>query len=307
MAIGNPFNLAHTVTVGVVSAKGRPFSPIKGRIQEMLQTDAAINPGNSGGPLLNVRGDVVGINTAILSTSPTAGNVGIGFAVPINVVRQLLPQLSEGHVTRGRIGVQIAPIPRDAAKALGLDDARGALVSAVEPGGPAARAGLKPGDVILEYDGKPVRDSEELVRMVVNTRPGSTVRMRVLRNKQALTLNVPVEPLDLADASATSATPDDAIEGFGMTLGPVTREAARRLQLAEARGAIITDVAPHSAAARSGLAPGDVILEVNRKRVVTVDDAVSELRKVPAGGTALLLISRNGQELFLPVTKGKEK
>ena len=154
VAIGNPFNLAHTVTVGVISAKGRPFPATEGRVQEMLQTDTAINPGNSGGPLLNLRGEVIGINTAILSTGPTGGNVGIGFAVPINIVRNLLPQLHEGKVTRGRIGVQITAVPKEALSALGLDTQRGALVSSVEPRGPAARAGIEPGDVILEYRGE---------------------------------------------------------------------------------------------------------------------------------------------------------
>ena len=197
VAIGNPFGLAHTVTVGVVSARGRPFSPVEGRIQEMLQTDAAINPGNSGGPLLNVRGEVVGINTAILSTGSTGGNVGIGFAVPINVVRELLPQLQSGKVTRGRIGVSVRPLPKETAMSLGLPQRQGALVAAVDRDGPAARAGLQPGDVIVEFNGQPIRNSDELVRLVATTAPGTQATLKVVRDKRSMNLRVTVDELQL--------------------------------------------------------------------------------------------------------------
>jgi serine protease Do len=197
VAIGNPFGLAHTVTVGVISARGRPFTPVEGRIQEMLQTDAAINPGNSGGPLLNVRGEVVGINTAILSPGPVGGNVGIGFAVPINVVRDLLPQLQSGKVTRGRIGVSVRPLPKDTAMSLGLQQRQGALVAAVDRDGPAARAGLQPGAVILEFNGQPVRNSDELVRLVATTAPGTQANLKVVRDQRSMNLRVTVDELQL--------------------------------------------------------------------------------------------------------------
>jgi serine protease Do len=303
VAIGNPFELAHTVTVGVISAKGRPFRAVENRVQEMLQTDAAINPGNSGGPLLNLNGEVIGINTAILSTSPRAGNVGIGFAVPINVVRELLPQLQTGKVTRGRIGLQVANVPRDAVAAFGLRERRGALVRAVDEDGPAARAGLKPGDVIIEYNGKPVANSDELVQMVVTTKPGSTVPLKVLRDKRETAVNVTVDALDLGVTAATPGS-GDATEGFGMALGPVTPEIAQRFRLPSASGgAIVVEVTPRSGAARAGVQPGDVVLEVNRQRVSSVDEVIAKLRNVPAGGTAFLLVSRRGQELFIPLTK----
>ena len=309
VAIGNPFNLAHTVTVGVVSAKGRPFHPLEGRVQEMLQTDTAINPGNSGGPLLNLRGEVIGINTAILSPSPGAGNVGIGFAVPINVVRDLLPQLHEGRVTRGRIGVQITAVPKEALGALGLDTQRGALVSSVERDGPAARAGIEPGDVILEYGGKPVRTSDDLVQMVINTKPGSTITMNVLRDKRPRTIKVTVESLDLVDDSAAAGpSSDSAVKGFGLALGPLTAEMARRLDLPDAAGgAVVTEVDPRGAAARSNIRPGDVILEVDRKRVTSINDAVAELRRVPPGGVAFLLVARNGERVFVTITRAMEQ
>jgi serine protease Do len=305
VAIGNPFNLAHTVTVGVISAKGRSFHPLEGRTQEMLQTDTAINPGNSGGPLLNLRGEVIGINTAILSTGPGGGNVGIGFAVPINVVRDLLPQLRGGKVTRGRIGAQITPVPTEALPALGLDAPRGALVASVEQGGPAARAGIEPGDVIVEFQGNPVRNSDELVQKVINTKPGSTVTVNVLRDKRPQSIKVTVEPLDLLeDTAAAGGSRDDASVGFGLVLGPLTLEMARRLNLPDAMGgAVVVSVDPRGAAARSNIQPGDVILEVNRKRVTSVNDVVAELKRVPAGGVAFLLVARDGQRVFLTMTR----
>ena len=308
VAIGNPFNLAHTVTVGVISAKGRPFRPLVGHVQEMLQTDTAINPGNSGGPLLNLRGEVIGVNTAILSTSPTSGNVGIGFAVPINVVRALLPELSEGKVTRGRIGVQIMSVPEEAVDELGLDSKHGALVSVVDQKGPAAKSGLRPGDVIVEYQGKPVQTSDELVQMVVNTKPGTTVAMKVMRDKKPHTINVIVEPLDLTSNEGPTGTSDSGSAGFGITLGPLTPEIARRLRIAaDTQGAVVIDVRPGGPAARNGLQPGDVILEVDRRRATGVDDVIAELQRVPPGGTALLLVMRGGQEVFLTLTKPKDR
>src|SRR5499427_7521393 len=172
MAIGNPFSLAHTISVGVISATKRPFQVTDGRSNEMLQTDAAINPGNSGGPLLNIRGEVIGINTAIISNGRTEGNIGIGFAVPINTVRDLLPQLREGKVIRGRIGVTVSAVPREAYEDFGLKSRTGAVVGSVLGGGAAQKGGIEPGDVIVEFNGRPVPNRDELVKMVVATKPG---------------------------------------------------------------------------------------------------------------------------------------
>ena len=202
MAIGNPFGYTYTVTVGVISATQRAFSVTDGRTNDMLQTDAAINPGNSGGPLLNLRGEVIGINSAIITNAQSEGNIGIGFAVPINTVRELLPQLRLGKVVRGRIGINISAVPREGFEDLGLKTRAGAIVAAVTPGGAAARGGLEPGDVILEFNGRPVNKTDELVKMVVATKPGTTVPVKVLRNKQQRTLNVTVDELDL-DAEQT--------------------------------------------------------------------------------------------------------
>jgi serine protease Do len=309
VAIGNPFNLAHTVTVGVISAKGRPFRGSEGRVQEMLQTDTAINPGNSGGPLLNLRGEVIGINTAILSTGSTAGNVGIGFAVPMNVVRDLLTQLQEGRVTRGRIGVQVTNVPPNAAAALGLDAPRGALVAVVDPGGPAARAGVKAGDVIVEFEGKAVADSDGLIQAVVAAKPGSIAGMTVLREGKPLKLSVTIEALDLVGSEGPpAAAADNRMEGFGLSLAPLTADAARQLHVPSGTGgAVVTAVAPRSAAALSGVLPGDVIVEINRRPATSFEEVLSELRRTPAGGTALLLVARSGQQVFIPITKGSER
>jgi serine protease Do len=308
MAIGNPFGLAHTVSVGVVSALKRPFPVATGRTQDMIQTDAAINPGNSGGPLLNIRGEVVGMNTAIYSDARQSGNIGIGFAVPINSVRKLLPQLRTGKVTRGMIGVTVQSVPRDALDEFGLKERKGALVGSVSPSGPAAKAGFEPGDVILEINGQPVPDRDELVQTVVALKPGTTVPVKVLRNKVEKTLNVTIGEVDLEAENGQQALGDEAgedtTEGFGIALGNLTADRARRLGVPSGTtGAIITDMDPNGSAARSGLRPNDVILKVNRVDVDSAAAAQRELQKVATGGTAFLLIWRQNQEIFVTVKK----
>jgi serine protease Do len=307
MAIGNPFGLAHTVSVGVVSALKRPFPVATGRTQDMIQTDAAINPGNSGGPLLNIRGEVVGINTAIYSDARQSGNIGIGFAVPINSVRDLLPQLRNGKITRGMIGVTVTPVPRDTLEEFGLKERKGALVGSVSAGGPAAKAGLEPGDIILEVNGRPIGNRDELVQTVVGLKPGTTVPVKVLREKQEKMLNVTIGELDLESEGSqpdTEEAEEDASTGFGLTLGNLTADRARRLGVpAGTNGALVTDVDQSGSAARSGLRPGDIILKVNRVDVDGATAANRELQKVKSGGTAFLLIWRQNQEVFVTVRK----
>lgn len=310
MAIGNPFGLAHTVSVGVISAKERPFPITDGRSQDVLQTDAAINPGNSGGPLLNVRGEVVGINTAIYTDARQQGNIGIGFAIPINTVRDLLPQLRTGKVTRGVIGVQVLPVPADALAEFGLSERRGALLAVVNPGGPAAKAGLEPGDIVLEFNGKSVRNRDELVAHVTSTRPGSTVPVKVMRDKKERTFNLTVDELNL-DAETTRTSNDrreepeeQASTGFGITMGPITADVQRRLRLpADTEGVIVSAVEQGSPAFRQGIQRGDIILQVNRQSVSTPAEASRILNQVPDGSTAFFLLLRNGQETFVTVRK----
>ena len=309
MAIGNPFSLHHTISVGVVSALGRPFG-MPGREQDMIQTDAAINPGNSGGPLLNIRGEVVGINTAIY-TDQRSANIGIGFAVPINGIRELLPQLRSGKVVRGRIGVQVQrdPLSQRAAQSLGLPDANGAVISTVTESGPADKAGLRPGDVITEYNGKPVKDSDDLVGMVVRTKPGTSVPLKVYRNKQSRSMSVTVEELNLEEEMGVRRSEQGEEEeqletGLGLELAPITPEIARRLQLPDNEGgAVVTRVQRNSAAANAGVAPQDVILEVNQRPVGNMNDLRRELQRVQSGDTVFLLVWRDGQEVFITMTK----
>src|SRR5712691_3913915 len=311
MAIGNPFNLAHTVSVGVISALERPFPTTEGRSTQVLQTDAAINPGNSGGPLLNIRGEVIGINSAIYTDARQAGNIGIGFAIPINTVRELLPQLRGGKITRGMIGVSIGVIPQTALDTLGLKNRQGALVASVAPSGPSAKAGIEPGDVIVQFNGKPVKDRDALVSMVVSTPPNTTVPVKVVRDKEEKTLNVKVGELDLdAEQASRSAGRDntepqqEASSGFGMSLSNITPDVARRLRLNDGtRGAVVVDVDPASPAARAGIMQGDVITRVGRAPVNSVADASRELGRIPSGGTAVLRVLRNGQDTAVVVTK----
>jgi len=320
MAIGNPFGLSGTVTVGVVSAVGRPTlaSQSNGgvRVEKMIQTDAAINPGNSGGPLLNIRGEVIGINTMIFAEQQNSGNLGVGFAVPINEVSGLLPGLKVGKVIRGRIGVMVSrfPITSDVRQLKGLPAEGGALISSVDESGPASLAGVKMGDVVVAFNGKPVVDDSDLVEMVTATAPGTTVPVKVIRDKKALTLNVKVGQLDLAqETGAQSPRPapsrpprqqapqvEPKATAFGLTISDVTASLAQRLSLPEGRtGAVVTSVEPRSSAARAGLGAGDVIVQVNNKAVTTRDQVAAALEATPSGGAAEVVVIRDGREQLL--------
>jgi serine protease Do len=314
MAIGNPFGLSHTVTVGVISATERTLfgSGYRGREQPMLQTDAAINPGNSGGPLLNIRGEVVGMATAIYTDPTRQANIGIGFATPINTLKDLVPQLRTGKVTRGMIGVQVnRAFSRAEADALGVKDGKGALITTVVPTGPAGRAGLEPGDVVVEFNGRPVENSDQLVSMVVATKPGTTVPVAVIRDKQRRTLNITVDELDLeAEAGGRAANDREAEEaertatGFGMTIEPISPEYAREAELPRNRGgAVIVSIERNGPAFLAGLQRGDIILEVNRQAVNNASQVTKALQSTPEGSPVFLLIWRGGQEQFVTMTK----
>jgi serine protease Do len=314
MAIGNPFNLGHTVTVGVISALDRPFGGTATRQQPMIQTDAAINPGNSGGPLLNIRGEVIGMNTAIYTDAQRAANIGIGFATPINTIRELLPQLRAGKISRGVIGVSISrdPITKEVAKEFGLPNTNGAVVSSVAANTPAARAGLERGDVIVEYNGRPVTDSDGLVSMVVATKPGTTVPVTIYRDNQRKTLNITPDELDLeAEANGGRSPRPDGAErdaptatDFGMQLEAITPEIARQLELPRGRGgAIVADVDRGSVAANAGIQPNDVIVEINRQPVANVSQVTRALQNATAGRPVFLVVWRDGQEFFITMTK----
>ncbi len=303
MAIGNPFNLGHTVTVGVVSAVGRPFQQVPGRPQQVIQTDAAINPGNSGGPLLNLRGEVIGINTAIVSDRPS--NLGIGFAVPINTVRDLLPQLRAGRVTRGRIGVSILEVTDDDYEYHGLSEPMGAMVQSIEPEGPADESDLELGDVIVSFDGERVENVGDLQRKVFDTQPGTRVDLGVYREGEATTVPITVGELDLENEGRRAAVEvEDVSTGFGMNLQDLTAETARQLDLPRgARGAVVTGVEPGGPAQAGGVRPGDLITSVNRVPVETAAEASRALNEVDEGGVAFLLVRRGDGESLLRISR----
>ncbi len=306
VAIGNPFRYNHTVTVGVISGLSRPFDVGAGRRVNLLQTDAAINPGNSGGPLLNVRGEVVGINTAILSNR--MANIGIGFAVPINLVRELLPQLRTGKVTRGKIGVTImaSRITQEDAENWGLPDRKGAVVREVERGGPAAKAGLRPGDVVIEYNGRKVENDRGLVEMVVVTKPGTSVPVKVIREKTPKTLSVTVAELTVGGAEAPEVTAaSDLTSSFGLQLEDLTPALARRLQLpADAAGAVVSGLRPRGPAGRAGLTEGDVIVKVGSKEVASAEEAAAELERVqPGRSVGVHVLKARGSEMFATIRR----
>ena len=310
MAIGNPFNQGWTVTVGVVSAMSRPFTT-DGRTNEMIQTDAAINPGNSGGPLLNLRGEVIGINTMIFTNGRAEGNIGIGFAVPINAVRDLLPQLQQGKVIRGRIGLQMTAIPREGYQDFGLKSRAGALVSSVAAGGPAEKGGVKAGDVITQFNSKAVSNTTDLQKMVAATKPGTSVALTVIRNGKEQTLHATVAELDLDVERGGRQTrnnerqqpEDQGQDSFGLTLGNLTPQMARRLQLPSGQGgAVVTDV-DENGPSTGIIRGGDVILSVNGQAVSSAADAGRELQKIAAGRIARVLVWRGDGEVFLTVRK----
>ena len=311
MAIGNPFELGHTVTVGVISYSGRPFATTEGRFQNMLQTDASINPGNSGGPLIDTSGNVVGINSAILAGEGGGGNIGIGFAVPINTVKDLLPQLRQGRVHRGELGVQILsmPLTDEEAKNLGLPNVQGAIISRVAPHSPADDAGLRAGDVIVEFNGQSIKDSTQLTALVVGTASGTKVPVTYYRNGQRQTTTVTIDELRLEDDGSNNKASESGLDhaaatGFGLTLGTLTPDLARRLQIpASTQGALVEDVEPFTPGAASGIRPGDVIVQANRQLVRSGQDAMRVLHQVQPGESAFLLLNRQGAQVFVNVRK----
>ena len=280
------------MTSGIVSAKGRHIG--QGPYDNFIQTDASINPGNSGGPLINLRGEVIGINTAIFSR--TGGNIGIGFAIPINLVKELLPQLrGKGKVTRGYLGVLIQKVTPEIAESLGMEKASGALVANVSKDGPADKAGVKVGDVIVEFDGKEVKDSGELPILVARTAVDKKARLKVLRDKQEVTLTVAVG--ELKDEEVVATAPEKG--ELGLTVQRLTPQMAESLGLEKSEGVVVTAVEPGSAADEAGIRRGDVILEVDRKTVRNLDEYKKAIAGARKGRGVLFLVRRGDNTLFL--------
>lgn len=293
LAIGNPFGLSETVTAGIVSAKGRVIG--SGPYDDFIQTDASINPGNSGGPLFNAKGEVVGINTAIV-----AGGQGIGFAIPVNMAKPIIPQLQEkGKVTRGWLGVQTQSLTTDLAQSFALEGDKGALVSDVIKETPAEKAGIKVGDIIVEFDAKPVREANELSRLVAATPPGRKVAIKLFRDGKEHLLDVTLEPRkdDGDTAPAGTAAPDR----LGLTVSELTRELAATLRTKEMKGVAVVEVKPGGPAEDAGIMRGDIVLEVNGQKVSNLEEYEKGVKAPTRSGFVRMLLRRGEIALIVAV------
>lgn len=294
IAIGNPFGLSHTLTAGVVSAKGRTSLGIND-YEDFIQTDAAINPGNSGGPLVNLDGEVVGINTAIFSRS--GGYMGVGFAIPSNLARDIADQLIEqGKVTRGYAGVVIQPLTQELAESFGLNSRQGVLVAEVAEGSPAEKAGLQAGDVITAWDGNPIREPGELRNWVALSAPGTRAILTVLRDGHRQELRLQVEELK---GQLAVAAHSETLEQLGLAVQTLTPELAQQLGAPGTGGVVVTEVQPGSVAAAARMRPGTIILQVNRQPIQDVEEFHKLLEESAAQGQVLLLLSEQGRSRYV--------
>jgi Do/DeqQ family serine protease len=309
LAIGNPLGIGQTVTAGIISAKGRRTGLSDGSFEDFLQTDAPINRGNSGGALVDLQGQLIGINSQILSGGPSGGSIGIGFSIPSNMARSVMEQLlKDGKVHRGMLGVNIQNINDDTATALELKEKSGVLVSDVKSGSAAEKAGVKRGDVITAFNGEKIEDTNILRNRVAQTAPGTEIKLTVSRDGKETDLNVTLDEFKTADSKNPSGgTGGDNGNGpsgengkLGLTLEPLTDRMAKQLGVDGGSGLVVTDVDPSGPAAEAGIDQGDVILEINRKAVNSVADARAALDGA-GGRPVLLLISRRGQTIYLTV------
>jgi serine protease Do len=311
MAVGNPFGLGGTVTAGIISAVGRDIN--EGPYDDFIQIDAPINRGNSGGPTFNLSGEVIGINTAIYS--PSGGSVGIGFAVPSNTAKDVVQQLRDkGSVTRGWLGVAIQGVTPNIAKSLGLDpdQAVGALVSSVTPNSPAAKAGVKQGDIIVAAGGRPIKTTHDLPRLVAATAPGQKLDLAIRRDGKESTLaatvgTMPEQPQQVAAAKAPDQASEDEAGGLGLQLAAITPKLRNQFRIPkDVDGVVVTKISPDSPAASIGMEPGDVIVSVDRQPATTPQQTAAALKQGAAKGNILLLLNRHGTSQFvgLSVTPG---
>lgn len=293
VAIGNPFGLENTVSAGIVSAKYRQLG--RGQYENFIQTDASINRGNSGGPLLNIAGEVVGINTAIFSQS--GGSIGIGFAIPINMAKDLLPQLKEGKVVRGWLGVMIQEISPELKEKLGLESEKGALVADVSPGGPADKAGIRRGDVIVRFGDEEINEMKELPYVVASTPVGSKTTVTVIRDGGSKELEVEIGELEAESEQAAAEKPSRP--ELGMRVQELTPQVAKHFGLEEEGGVIVVQIERGSPAAEAGLKRGDIILEIDQEPVQEPEKFYSRIQEYKAGDTVLFLVKRKSSTLYL--------
>lgn len=294
LAIGNPLGFAHTVTAGIVSAKERKRLPgvdIQ-NFQDYIQTDAAINRGNSGGPLVNMQGEVVGINSLIYSA--TGGNIGIGFAIPSSLAQKVVTQLKEnGRVIRGWLGVGIYPVDDKYQEVLGLESKKGAVINNIDPDSPAEKAGLKKYDVILAINGVPIEDNADLMFKIADTKPGTEIDIAIVRDKKKMTIKAKVGEAQVEEEIESES---DSGKDLGISITELTPRIARRYGFQTETGVVITEVRRYSVAEENGLAVGDIILEVNREKIETVKDLEKILKELDAGDAVLMLVRRESRD-----------
>jgi serine protease Do len=302
IAVGNPFQLMHTVTAGIISAKGRSSVNLAD-YEDFIQTDASINPGNSGGALADLDGNVIGINTAIYSPSGTGGNVGIGFAIPINMAKSVMHQLvAKGKVTRGYLGLLPQDIDEALAKALNLKDTEGSLVGDVTAGGPADKAGIKRGDVITSFNGVQVENSVQLRNLVAEAEPGSTAKVGLLRDGKVSEVSVDLgeRPKNLAEVSGGTNGPENSTnERYGLSVQDLTPGIARALGYGDDHGVVVVDVKTASMAESAGLQKNDLIKEVNRTQVHSVSEFTKAMKRVGKNDSVALLVRRGNNTFFV--------
>jgi serine protease Do len=290
VAIGNPFGLEHTVTAGILSARGRAIGA--GPYDDFLQTDASINPGNSGGPLLNLSGDVVGINSMI-----RARGTGIGFAIPSKMVIKIIDQLkTKGHVERGWIGVYIQPVTNEMIKSFGLENTNGALIADIIADAPAQKAGFQHGDVVVEFDGQPIKQFGELSALVADTQIGKVVNVAVMRDKKRVNLSLTVARLE-DDSVTLAGTGSTGAVDLGLSLKPMTPDMATQMNV-EAKGLFVEQISPGSLAFEAGIRPRDIVLEVDRQAVNTVQDYINIINKHPKDEPVLMWVKRGDRTIY---------